>query len=135
MSHQALDVPVELGNNHIPNVIVTMHKKFTDKELGVATLSEVPISALEFHGDLFPLFGSGVFQSRLNDANRVVLENEISDTTGDNLEEFRDELLPLVFGHMGLAAQSFPELFGPSDQVCIRLRRLALLLQNLLFGV
>lgn len=64
-----------------------------------------------------------------------MLENEIPDTTGDDLEQLLDELLSVLKFDVGLAAQLFPELFRACDLVGIGLSGLALQLESLLLCV
>jgi hypothetical protein len=64
-----------------------------------------------------------------------VLEDEITDTTGDNLKQLLDELLTLFQRDVGLAAELLPELLGPGDGVGVGLGGLALLLEDLLLCV
>jgi hypothetical protein len=64
-----------------------------------------------------------------------VLEHEVADTAGDNLEQLLDELLALFQRDVGLAAELLPELLGAGDRVGVRLGGLALLLEDLLLCV
>lgn len=65
---------------------------------------------LEFLCDLLPLIEVGVLQSRLNDPDRIVLENEIPDSPIDDLKKLGNEFLPFLKRDVRLATQTFPQL-------------------------
>lgn len=46
-------------------------------------------------GDLLALLQISVFKSGLNDSNGVVLEDKITNSVGDDLEQLLDQLLSL----------------------------------------
>jgi hypothetical protein len=111
MVDEALDVSVKLLNDQVADLRVTvpvskLHRrdlidspllhKLGDQKLGVFALGQCPELALELARNHAPLLHGRVFDGRLNDAYRVVLEDKVLDSSGDNLEQLRDKLLPLL---------------------------------------
>lgn len=135
MADQTLDVSVELGNDQVAGLGITMHNQLANQELGVAALRQLVVAALQFLRNQLALFQVTVLQSRLNDSHGVVLEDEIADTAGDNLKKLLDELLALFQRDVGLASELLPELLGAGDGVGVGLGGLALLLEDLLLCV
>lgn len=112
-----------------------MHNQLSNQELGVSALRQFLVGALQLVRDQLALLEVTVLESGLDDSDGVVLEDEIANAVGDDLEQFLDQLLSLLQGDVGLATQLLPKLLGPGDGVGIGLGGLALLLERLLLDV
>lgn len=106
---------VEVWYNDVADLVIVVDEKLSDEELGVAALGKLGIGSLELCGNLFPLLRSRIFDCGLDGSDRVVLENEVADAASDDAVQFRNQLLSLLLGNMGLEAQSFPDLLCPLD--------------------
>lgn len=135
MADETSDMAVELWNNQIAGLVVSVDNQLSNQELSVSTLRQLLVSTLQLMRDQFALLEVSVLESSLNNAHRVVLEHEITDAVSDDLKQFLDELLSLFQRHMGLAAQLLPQLLGAGDGIGIRLRGFALLLECFLLDV
>lgn len=135
MANKTSDIAVELWNNQIAGLLVSVHNQLSNQELGVSALRQFLVGALQLVRDQLALLEVTVLESGLDDSDGVVLEDEIANAVGDDLEQFLDQLLSLLQGDVGLATQLLPKLLGPGDGVGIGLGGLALLLERLLLDV
>jgi hypothetical protein len=106
--------------------------KLGDQELGVLALGQCPELALELARNHAPLLHGRVLDRRLDDAHRVVLEDKVLDSAGDDLKQLRDELLPLLLLDVGLQPELLPQFLRALDNIGVGLRGFALLDELLL---
>jgi len=64
--------------------------------LSILVLRELTVGAFQFERDDISLFNVAVLQRSLNHSSSVMLEDEVLHSSCDDLEEFRDQLLPLL---------------------------------------
>lgn len=76
-------MPVELGDDQVSDLRVSMYQQFSDQELSIPALRQLLIIVLELVRDLLPLFQSRVLQSGLDNTDRVMLEHKVPDPPCD----------------------------------------------------
>lgn len=135
MADETSDMAVELWDDQIAGLVVSVDNQLSNQELSISTLRQLLVSALQLVRDQFALLKVSVLESSLNDSHRVVLEHEIPNAGSDDLKQLLDELLSLLQRHMGLAAQLLPQFLGAGDGIGIRLCGLALQLKCFLLEV
>lgn len=135
MADETSDMAVELWDDQIAGLIVSVDNQLSNQELGVTTLRQLLVSALQLVCDQLALLEVSVLESSLNNSHRVVLEDEVTNAVSDNFKQLLDKLLPLLQRHVGLAAQLLPQLLRAGDGIGIGLRGLALLLECFLLDV
>src|SRR5277367_5883187 len=134
MSNQSLDMTVEVGYHHIPDLVIS-HHELCNQKLCVFAFCECSVFSFKFCRNLPSLLRRSIFQSCLYHSNRVVLEHEILDSPGYDLEQFCHQILTLIFWDMRLAAQALPQLFRSTYRIRIWFRRLPFLGERFLLCV
>jgi hypothetical protein len=101
---------VELGDNQIAGLGITVHNQLSNEELGVAALRQLLVATLQLLRNHLALLEVAVLKGSLDNTDRVVLEDEILNAAGDDAEQFLDEFLALLERDVRLAAQLLPQL-------------------------
>lgn len=153
---QTADVAVELGNDHVADLGVTVREvmlvvqgknkdkdsadspfndHFGNQELAVLALGQLAHVGAQFGDNLFPLLLVCVLEGALDDTHTVVLEDKVAHSARDDFEQLADQSLALVGGDVRLPAQSLPDLLTAGNDVGVRFGGLALLCKCTLGGV
>jgi hypothetical protein len=106
-----------------------------DQEFGVFALGECPELALELARNHPPLLHCRVFDRRLDNSHRVMLENEVLDTALNNIKQLLDESFPLILLDVRLEPKLLPQLLRALDNIRVRLCVFALLREGFLLCV
>ena len=133
MSHHSTDLAVKLGNDHLAQFHVTvtchdqsidtldrerirdrigsyipMYQQLADQEFGIFTLRERSITSSKLSCDHPSLLSIGILDGRLNDANGIMFEDEVVDTTRHDIEQLGHQLFALGQRHMRFSTQPLP---------------------------
>ena len=95
MANETLDMAVELWNNQIASLLVSVHNQLSNQELGISALREFLVGALQLVRNQLALLKVSVLESSLDDSHGVVLEDEVANSVGNDLEQLLNKLLSL----------------------------------------
>ena len=113
---------VKFGDDKVADLLVVLHQKLADQELGVPALGELGIGSLKLLRDLLALSRGGVLDGGLDGTDSIVLQDKILDAASDDGEQLLNERCALLLGHMRLATELLPQLLGTVHLIGQRLR-------------